>query len=90
MMKYDDMEKWIMVLIITTFLILFGSLLLAFSIHDLDSKIQRLTNSQCNCTVNINGSIMSVEDGFYHLIEGLSADQVQEIQIMINNSLEAK
>jgi hypothetical protein len=30
---------------------------------------------------------MGVEDAFYHLIEGLSADQAQEVQIMINNSL---
>jgi hypothetical protein len=52
--------------------------------------IHNLREQQCNCTVNINGSVMSVEDGFYHLIEGLSADQAQEVQIMINNSLEAK
>ena len=53
-------------------------------------SIYVLKQNQCNCTVNINGSIMSVEDGFYYLIEGLSEDQADEVQIMINNSLEAK
>jgi hypothetical protein len=44
----------------------------------------------CDCTVNIDGSIMGTEDGFYYLIEGLSADQADEVQIMINNSLGEK
>ena len=48
------------------------------------------TEIPCNCTVNINGSIMGVEDGFYYLIEGLSEDQADEVQVMINNSLEVK
>lgn len=50
--------------------------------------IQQLREQQCNCTVNINGSIMSVEDGFYYLLEGLSADQADEVKIMINSSIE--
>ena len=55
-----------------------------------EDKIKYLESNQCNCTVNINGSIVSVEDGFYYLIEGLSEDQVDEVQIMINNSIERK
>ena len=52
--------------------------------------IHNLREQQCNCTVNINGSIMSVEDAFYYVFEGLSTDQADEAQVMINNSIEER
>jgi hypothetical protein len=55
-----------------------------------EDRIKYLENNQCNCTVNINGSIMSVEDGFYYVLEGLSVDQADEVQIMINNSVKER
>ena len=55
-----------------------------------EDRIKYLESNQCNCTVNINGSIMSVEDGFYYLLEGLSGDQADEVQVMINNSMEER
>jgi hypothetical protein len=59
-----------------------------FAIGGVITSLTMPEDDQCDCTVNINGSIMSVEDGFYYLIEGLSADQADEVQIMINNSCE--
>lgn len=40
----------------------------------------------CDCTVNIGNQSMSVEDAFEAMAEGLSVDQADEVQIMINNS----
>ena len=64
--------------------------LLGFAMGTLITSMTMPEDDHCDCTVNINGSIMSVEDGFYYLIEGLSADQADEVQIMINNSLGVK
>jgi hypothetical protein len=75
------------ILIIAVIFALIGVIGLSFITHSQGHQIERLEEQRCNCTVNINGSIMGVEDAFYHLIEGLSADQAQEVQIMINNSL---
>lgn len=54
-----------------------------------DSRFKELDNkiANCNCTINMNGSNMSVEDAFEAVLEGLSKDQADEVQIMINNSL---
>lgn len=71
-------------------LIIISVLLLGFMIGHSFGYVLRQDFKEvqpCDCTVNINGSIMSVEDGFYYLLEGLSADQADEVQIMINNSL---
>lgn len=41
----------------------------------------------CNCTIDYNGSQISIEDAINLLQEGLSIDQADEVQIMINNSI---
>lgn len=45
------------------------------------------SHSNCTCTVDFNGSQVSVEDAIQLSLEGLSSDQADEVQIMINNSL---
>lgn len=43
--------------------------------------------NHCNCTVDFNGQQTSIEDALQMIMEGLSYDQADEVQIMINNSL---
>lgn len=45
-------------------------------------------DTQCDCSVNVGNQSRSVEDTFEAMAEGLSADQADEVQIMINNSCE--
>jgi len=44
-------------------------------------------DNYCNCTVDFNGQQTSIEDVLNMMMEGLSYDQADEVQIMINNSL---
>lgn len=46
-----------------------------------DSRHDELNS--CNCTVSYGGHNMSVEDAFERAGEGLTADQADEVQILI-------
>ena len=47
-----------------------------------------MPDKNCDCPVNIGNQSHSVEDTFEAMAEGLSKDQADEVQIMINNSCE--
>jgi len=51
------------------------------------NTIATSTQGRCNCTIDYNGQPTSIEDTIDHLQEGLSADQADEVQTMINNSI---
>lgn len=46
-----------------------------------------MPEDKCDCSVNVGNQSRSVEDTFEAMTEGLSADQADEVQVMINNSL---
>lgn len=39
--------------------------------------------NSCNCTINYGGHNMSVEDAFERAGEGLTVDQTDEVQVLI-------
>jgi hypothetical protein len=59
-----------------------------FAIGGVITSLTMPEDNQCDCNVNVGNQTMSVEDAFEAMAEGLSVDQADEVQIMINNSCE--
>ena len=81
MMKYLNTIDKIFILVVIISLII--AIFIGICIHLNDIT----TQNHCNCTVDFNGQQTSIEDALHMMMEGLSYDQADEVQIMINNSL---
>ena len=61
----------------------FGLIIWLAYVNDIqDIQIQEL-KGHCNCTINYGGHNMSVEDAFERAGEGLTVDQADEVEILI-------
>ena len=62
---------------------------MAVSDYGLEKRIDILEQqvANCSCNVSYGGHTMSVEDALERMGEGLSSDQWQEVQVMIDNAM---
>lgn len=63
--------------------IFFWLVILGLIIFGLISLGIKIGENRCSCTVNYGGHNMSAEDAFERAGEGLTADQADEVQVLI-------
>lgn len=60
-----------------------GISMMGACVYHAHQRITELEQNTCNCSVNYGGHNMSVEDAFERAGEGLTVDQADEVQILI-------